>query len=213
MLLKFGVIAASLAFSCGASLAQGSFAEQTSVSVSVKEALNSKSMKAGDQIVANLEKPATVNGVEYPGGSQLLGHIVDVTRHDKDTPNGSIILVWEQIKPKKGGDPVSIRASIYKILPSDNMLLAQRRDVDMGMRGTGGEAAATSAVRETTDRQDRTASGSQSASSAPVQVVSAIPGVALSAVASDTKSGILTSQNKDVDISAGVDMVVGVTVK
>jgi hypothetical protein len=44
-----------------------------------------------------------------------------------------------------------------------------------------------------------------------VQVVSGISGVSLSAVASDTKSGIMTSKNQDVELPASMDMVLGVS--
>jgi hypothetical protein len=55
--------------------------------------------------------------------------------------------------------------------------------------------------------------GHQSKAGAPVQVVSAVPGVALSAVASDAKSGILTSQGHDVELGAGLELVIGVALK
>jgi hypothetical protein len=53
----------------------------------------------------------------------------------------------------------------------------------------------------------------QSGADAPVQVMSTIPGVALSAVASDDKSGIMTAKNQDVDLPASMDMVIGVSLK
>ena len=52
-----------------------------------------------------------------------------------------------------------------------------------------------------------------SASSAPVHVVSAIPGVAISAVASNTKSAILVAKNADVDMLAGMNLVIGAAAK
>ncbi len=53
--------------------------------------------------------------------------------------------------------------------------------------------------------------GMQSDANAPVQVVSAVPGVALSAVVSDQKSGIMTAKNSDVELGASMEMVIGVS--
>jgi hypothetical protein len=46
-----------------------------------------------------------------------------------------------------------------------------------------------------------------------VKVVSAIPGVALSAISGGEKSGTMTSSKDDVDLAGGTEMVVGVKSK
>jgi hypothetical protein len=138
----------------------------------------------------------------------LVGHVVDVTKHSKETPDGSLSIVFDQAKPKKG-EPVNIQASIFKILPSENMMLAQRADAGgAGMRGSGGSGSSTPL-----NTPDHPGSGMQSAAGAPVQVESDIPGVALSAVASGSNSGIMVAKNQDVDLPASMDLVVGVSLK
>jgi hypothetical protein len=40
-----------------------------------------------------------------------------------------------------------------------------------------------------------------------------MPGIALSAVAGDSSSGIMTAKNQDVELPASMDMVIGVSLK
>lgn len=213
MKANLGTVALLSALCFGSIHAQsGAFTGQVPVNAELKGSLSSRNAKAGQEISAMLEKPATIDGTTFPKGSMLLGHVVDATKHTKGSPNGSLTVVFDHMKPKNG-DPVSIRSSIYRIALSDNQIVAQHRDVDMGMRGSAAEVNTTSAVRESTDRDGRTVQGMQSGAGAAVQVVSAIPGVALSAVVSDERSGIMTAQNSDVDLASGTELVVGVTVK
>jgi hypothetical protein len=190
----------------------GAFAGLTSVNTSLKATVSSKDAKVGQAVIATLESPATIGGTVLPRGSVLLGHVVDVTRHSKETPDGSISIVFDQAKPKKG-DPIAILASIFKILPSETMILAARTDVSAGMRGAGGNDANTALLRQNTDKSDHTVMGTQSAAGAPVQVISGIPGVALSAVAGGSNSGVMTAKNHDVELPASMDMVIGVSLK
>jgi hypothetical protein len=190
----------------------GAFAGLVSVNASLKSTVSSRDAKTGQAVMATLESPATVGGTVLPRGTVLEGHVVDVTKHSKGTPDGSLSIIFEQAKPKKG-DPINIRASIFKILPSENMMLGQRRDVSAGMTGSAAAQANTPLLRQNVDKSNNTVSGMQSAAGAPVQVVSAIPGVALSAVAGEGGSGIMTAKNQDVDLPASMDMVVGVSLK
>jgi uncharacterized protein (DUF2141 family) len=216
MNVKLHTIALIALLSCGVSLAQdapsGPFAGQVPVNASLKKFLTSKDAKVGQEITATTEKPVTLNNVTLPKGTLLLGHVVDVTKHTKETPNGSLTVVFDHMQQKKG-DPLAIRASIYKISMSEGQVLGGRPDVDMGMRGSQSEKYTTADVRETTDMEGRTVKGTTSAANAPVRVISLVPGVALSAVASDTKSGIMTSANKDVELDGGLELVIGVAAK
>lgn len=216
MKVKFTVFALIPLLFCAISPAQdtpsGAFANQVPVNASLKKELNSKAVKVGEQFTAAIEKPVTIHNTTLPKGTLLLGHVVDVTRHTKETPNGSITIVFDHAQVKKA-DPIAISASVYKISFSEGQLLGQHADVDLGMRGSADETNATSAVRGFTDQQGRTVEGSQSTTGAAVHVVSMVPGVALAAVASDTKSAILTSQKHDVELGAGTEMVIGVAVK
>lgn len=201
---------------CGISLAQdapgGAFAGQVPVDASLKKELNSKVVKVDQEFTASTEKAVVINNTTLPKGTLLLGHVVAVTRHTKETPNGSITIVFDHAQVKKA-DPIAIRASVYKISLSEGQILGQKSDVDVGLRGSAAETNATAAIRGTTDQEGRTVEARQAAAGAPVHVISMVPGVALSAVASDTKSAILSADKHDVELGAGMEMVIGVAVK
>lgn len=216
MTAELRLLSLSILLFCISATAQdaptGAFAGLVSVDASLKARVSSNDAKVGQAVMATLERPATIGGTLLPRGTVLAGRVVEVTKHSKDTPDGSISILFDQAKPKKG-DPINIRASIFKILPSENMLLAQRTDVSGGLRGGAAGDANTALLRQNTDKNDHTVSGLQSAAGAPVQVVSGIQGVALAAVADDKNSGIMTSKNHDVELPASMDMVIGVSLK
>lgn len=190
----------------------GAFAGLVGVNTSLKARVSSKDAKVGQPVTAALESPATIGGTLLPKGTVLVGHVVDVTKHSKEVPDGSISIVFDQAKPKKG-DPIDILASIFRIQPSENMLLAQRSDVTSGMRGAAGTDTNTALLRQNIDKDSHTITGTQSAAGAPVQVVSLMSGIALSAVAGGSNSGIMTAKNQDVELPASMDMVIGVSLK
>lgn len=200
---------------CSVSRAQdspsGAFAGQVPVSATLKKVLNSKDATAGQEISAVTEQAVTLGTTTFPKGSVLLGHVVEVNPHTKDTPNGSITIVFDHAQPKKG-TPVDITSSVYRISLSADQLKAQQPDADVGMRGSANEARAT-AQFEDNGLHDPKINGIVSKAGAPVQVVSAVPGVALSAVASDTKSAIMTARNENVFLDTGTELVVGVKLK
>jgi hypothetical protein len=188
------------------------FAGLVSVNVSLKGKVSSRDAKAGQIVTTTLETPATVGGTVLPRGTMLTGHVVDVIKHNKETPDGLISILFDQAKPKKG-DPINIHASIFKIMLSEANLHAQNTETASGMRGGAGTDMNTAVTRSNIDQNNHAGKGMQSGADAPVQVMSTIPGVALSAVASDDKSGIMTSKNQDVDLPASMDMVIGVSLK
>lgn len=216
MSTKLRFLSVSIVMVCVCAVAQdapaGAFAGLVSVDATLKNRVGSKDAKVGQLVSATMEKPATIGGTTLPRGTVLLGHVVDVTKHSKESPDGSISILFEQAKVKKE-DPLKIRASIFKILLSENNMLAQRTDgAAGGIRGGAGADTNTALLRQNLDK-DGKVSGMQSAAGAPVQVVSGIPGVALSAVADDHNSGIMVAKNQDVELPASMDIVIGVALK
>jgi hypothetical protein len=202
--------AAGLSATAIAQEPSGAFEGQVPVSCSLKKPLSSRSAKVGQDIAAVTEHPTTVNGTAIPRGSMLSGHVVDVTPYKKGE-SGSITIVFDRLQAKKG-DSFAVEASVYQISLSDNQIQAQRSNVDRGMRGSEAEQQTTSAVRGGSDNMNNRVQGMASVGG-PVKVVSAIPGVALSAVSGGEKSAIMTSSKDDVDLAGGTEMVVGVKSK
>jgi hypothetical protein len=217
---KLGTFALIAALTCGVAYAQNPFAGQTPTKVVLKKSFGSKD-KIGTEITVATDQDVMIGTTKLPKGSTLVGHIVDATKHSKDAPDGSVTIIFDQAKPKKG-DPMPIWASVYKILPAEDS--GQRAD-SVGIRGNGGGMTtpnggptATTGLDSATSSAVATSPGFQggrpttalvSPASAPIQVASYIPGVSISAVASKTRSAIFSSKNADVDLNAGMNMVIG----
>jgi hypothetical protein len=190
----------------------GAFEGQIPVNCTLKKALSSRDAKVGQEIAAVTEKPATINGVAIPRGSMLTGHVVDATAFKKGENGGSLIVVFDKMEPKKG-TAFPVEASVYRIALSENQILGSKTDAEMGLRGTAAAAQTTAAVRGGSDNMDNHVTGMQSASGAPVHVVSAIPGVALSAVGGGERSAIMQAPKDDVNLAGSTEMVIGVKAK
>jgi hypothetical protein len=214
MKLKVAIAVVMMAAVCtlAAQEPSGAFEGQIPVNCTLKKAVSSRDAKVGQEITAVTEKPATINGVAIPRGSLLTGHVVDATPFKKGENGGSLTIVFDKMEPKKG-TAFPVEASVYRIALSENQIMAQRTDADMGMRGSTAEQQTTSAVRGGSDNMDNHVSGMQSTAGAAVHVESAIPGVALSAVAGGERSAIMLAPKDDVNLVGSTEMVIGVKAK
>jgi hypothetical protein len=138
--------------------------------------------------------------------------VVDATPFKKGENGGSLTIVFDKMEPKKG-TAFPVDASVYRIALSENQILGQKADVDMGMRGSAAEQQTTSAVREGTDNMGNHVTGMESGAGAAVHVVSAIPGVALSAVEGGQKSAVMLAPKNDVNLAGSTEMVIGMRPK
>lgn len=214
MKLRPGIVVVMMAAFCtlAAQEPAGAFEGQIAVNCTLKKALSSRDAKVGQEIAAVTEKPTTINGVAIPRGSLLTGHVVDAAPFKKGENGGSLTIVFDKMEPKKG-TAFPVEASVYRIALSENQILGQKQNVDMGMRGTAAEANTTSAVRGGSDNMENHVSGMESGAGAAVHVVSAIPGVALSAVAGGQKSAYMMAPKDDVNLAGSTEMVIGVKAK
>jgi len=214
MKLKLGLAVAVTTAVCtlAAQEPSGAFEGQVAVNCSLKKPLSSRNAKVGEEIAAVTEKPTTINGVAIPRGSMLTGHVVDAAPFKKGENGGSLTIVFDKMEPKKG-TAFAVEASVYRIALSENQILGQKSDVDLGMRGSAAEQQTTSAVRGGNDNMENHVSGMESGSGSAVHVVSAIPGVALSAVAGGEKSAIMLAPKDDVNLAGSTEMVIGVKAK
>jgi hypothetical protein len=214
MRLKVGIAVVMVAAVCTLAAQEpgGAFEGQIPVNCTLKKAVSSRDAKVGQEIAAVTEKPTTINGLAIPRGSLLTGHVVDVAAFKKGQNGGSLTIVFDKLEPKKG-TAFPVDASVYRIALSENQVLGQKSDADMGMRGSAAEQQTTAAVRGGSDNMDNHVNGMASASGAPVHVESAIPGVALSAVAGGEKSAFMLAPKDDVNLAGSTEMVIGVKAK
>jgi len=214
MKLRLGLAVVVTAAVCtlAAQEPSGAFEGQVAVNCSLKKPLSSRNAKVGEEITAVTEKPTTINGVAIPRGSMLTGHVVDAAPFKKGENGGSLTIVFDKMQPKKG-TAFPVEASVYRIAESEDQILGQKSNVDLGMRGSAAEQQTTAAVRGGSDNMENHVSGMESGSGAAVHVESAIPGVALSAVAGGEKSAIMLAPKDDVNLAGSTEMVIGVKAK
>jgi len=214
MKLRLGLAVVVTAAVCtlAAQEPSGAFEGQVAVNCSLKKPLSSRNAKVGEEIAAVTEKPTTINGVAIPRGSMLTGHVVDAAPFKKGENGGSLTIVFDKMQPKKG-TAFPVEASVYRIAESEDQILGQKSNVDLGMRGSAAEQQQTAAVRGGNDNMENHVSGMESGSGAAVHVESAIPGVALSAVAGGEKSAIMLAPKDDVNLAGSTEMVIGVKAK
>ena len=139
MKLRPGIAVVMMAAFCTLAAQEpgGAFEGQIAVNCTLKKALSSRDAKVGQEIAAVTEKPTTINGVAIPRGSMLTGHVVDAAPFKKGENGGSLTIVFDKMEPKKG-TAFPVEASVYRIALSENQILGQKTDQDMGMRGSGG---------------------------------------------------------------------------
>jgi len=214
MKLRPGIAVAMMAALCTLAAQEpgGAFEGQIPVNCTLKKALSSRDAKVGQEIAAVTEKPATINGVAIPRGSLLTGHVVDATAFKKGENGGSLTIVFDKMEPKKGA-AFPVDASVYRIDLSENQVLGQKQDMESGMRGTAAASQTTAAVRAGSDNMENHVTGMESGGGAPVHVVSAIPGIALSAVAGGEKSAMMQAPKDDVNLAGSTRMIIGVKAK
>lgn len=89
----------------------------TPVNAELRNSVDSKHTKAGDQVTAVTQQPSTLNGTKLPKGTAITGHVTDVNEHSKTNPEGSVSMVFDQAK-LKDGTTVPIHATIRSVAPS-----------------------------------------------------------------------------------------------
>jgi len=199
MKVKLGVFALIATMSCGATWAQSNpFVGQTPVDTELKKSFSSRD-KAGTEISVTTKQDVTIGATKLPKGSTLLGHIVDATKHSTDDPDGMVIFVFENATPKKG-DPIPITASVYKLLPAD----------DNGGQPVPGIQFKNPVTSEVLDTNGKVVKGTISADSAPIKIMSYIPGIAIGTETSKGKSGVFGAKGADVELQAGMHLILGV---
>jgi hypothetical protein len=198
MKVKLGIFALIATISCGATWAQSNpFAGQTPVNTVLKKPFSSRD-KAGAEISVTTDQDVTIGTTKLPKGSILLGHIVDATKHSKDDPDSLIIIVFETATPKKGA-PIPITASVLKLTPAD----------DNG-EPVAGIQFKNPVINEVLDTNGKVVKGMISATSAPIPVMSSIPTIAIGTETSKGKSGVFGAKNADVELQAGMHLILGV---
>jgi hypothetical protein len=84
----------------------------------LRTSLTSKNATEGKEVMAVLEKSVVLpGGQNLPRATLLRGRVVQVSRHSKDKPNGALLLVFDEARPKDGPH-VPVLIQIQQLAPS-----------------------------------------------------------------------------------------------
>lgn len=105
-------------------------AEMRPVNTELMGKLDSKSSKAGDQVVVKTtQKVQTADGLVIPKGSRLVGHVAAVQAHGSGQADSAMSLVFDHAE-LKGGQSVAIHSVIETVAPPVNAMAASSLDSD-----------------------------------------------------------------------------------
>jgi hypothetical protein len=197
--------------------------------------LDSKSAKAGDQVVVKTsEAVKTADGTVIPKGSKLVGHVSKVQSHSQGSENSAVAIAFDRAE-LKGGQNVTIASVIKSVAPAPGDMASNAPDPTAspmsggapsggGMAGHPGSGATPSNAGSTANTvtpssRNPSTNGSASGTSSAGTIVgktgddpirtTAIPGVFLaSTTASEasTMSGTLFASKSEVHLNSGTQV-------
>ncbi len=111
-------IAPGAAASGAASGAGAASANMRRVTGQLESKLDSKTAKAGDQVVLKTnQKIKTADGMIIPKGSRLIGHVTEVQEHSKQQAESHMGLEFDRVE-LRGGQSMAIHSIIESVQPS-----------------------------------------------------------------------------------------------
>lgn len=80
--------------------------------------LDAKTAKPGDTITLKTQEPVrTADGTEIPKGAKILGHVLTVKPHSKESPNSRITVAFDRAE-LKGGQTLSLQSELRWVAPA-----------------------------------------------------------------------------------------------
>jgi len=119
-------------------------AEMSSVSGQLASKLDSKTAKAGDQVVLKTDRTVkTADGTVIPKGTRLIGHVTSVQAHRSGSPDSNLGIQFDRAQ-LKSGQSFPIHSEIRSIEPPASAISSASMEsedaFDGGMMGGGGRA-------------------------------------------------------------------------
>jgi hypothetical protein len=213
--------------------------ELSPVNGELVDKLDTKTAKTGDSVVIKTNSNVkTADGTEIPKGSKLMGKVVQVKSSGGGNENSQVALQFDRAE-LKGGQSVAIHSEIQSVSPSEGESPSAPDTMAASPNGASGSATAApggstngagSATASSPAAQPQTSSGSPAASPAMPAAgtivartgniairTTSIPGVLLASNEPGQQdprmaqsSGILLGAKRDVQLSGGTKVVIGV---
>src|ERR1700734_2758388 len=197
------------------------FSPGTPIRVELAKSVDAKKAKVGDEVIARTMDDflSDKNEVLGPRGSQIVGHVAEVSPHQGNSPS-TLGIVFDKMVLKSGTE-VPLKASIQAIGPPEST--ATFNDAMAGQPGSGGMPSMSSPGRGAfggtspnpggpPTSADPTSGSATSGRLTPnAEGVVGISGLSLSTGAAQDSS--LTSPKHNVKLDGGTQMILRVTSK
>ncbi len=217
----------------------GQIAAGTTIRAEVAKSVDAKKAKQGDEVVAKTTEDVKSNGqVVIPKGSKIVGHVTEAKAREKGESESALGIAFDKALVK-GGREIPLNATIQALAASQSNVAANEpvmepgapgnssgnmapgRAGNGGMIGGAAQTAGTAAGTATnaagnvgTTAGSTAAAGSNARLSASSQGVAGLPGLSLSsAAANNTQASVISSQNKNVKLDSGTQMLLRVNSK
>ncbi|HLI63515.1 MAG TPA: hypothetical protein VKV05_08945 [Terriglobales bacterium] len=165
--------------------------------VELAKDINSKKLKVGDPIEAKVFSAIDVsNGTTIPPGSQIIGHVTEVTLRSKGSEQSTLGIAFDKIQLAKG-EEIPIKGFIQAMAPNPNKPL-----------NTGGYIEYGNSLNMQTQRPPAPPSSSQQ--QVPLLNNESTGVLGIKGLQLD-KNGVLTSNAKEIKIDSGTRMLLNVT--
>jgi hypothetical protein len=219
-----------------------SASQEASVNAALKDSLDSKHARVGQQVAAVTRQKAKVGDAVVPKGTTLLGHVTSVSEHSRDNANGSVSMLFDQAR-LKDGTMLPIHAAIRGLAPSATAAAQANDDMSTPMGGaSAGAGAGMSGGRSGGERSGLvggTVSGATnmvgSATNTAVGPVdssanvagrtvantnygvmaglSTVPGINLTTSSDTSTSGTISAPGRNVHLDSGTQMTLAVSAR
>ena len=218
----------------------GQIAAGTTIRAELAKSVDAKKAKQGDEVVAKTTEDVKSNGqVVIPKGSKIVGHVTEAKAREKGESESMLGIAFDKAIVK-GGREIPLNATIQALAASQSNVAASNEPLiepgapgnssgnmapgragNGGMIGGAAQTAGTAAGTATnaagnvgTAAGSTAAAGSNARLSASSQGVAGLPGLSLSAAtANNTQASVISSQNKNVKLDSGTQMLLRVNSK
>jgi hypothetical protein len=210
----------------------------SSIHATLEKPVDARKNKPGDQVVAKTSEDVKSEGkVVIPRGSKIVGHVTEVKAREKGQAESAVGVVFDHAVLKDGSQiPLSLAVQAVgsgaaTAQAEDDSLMSSGNTAAMGsVNGAGSSMTRTGGgvvggVRSTTGGLVNTAgsvgaatvytatgagTGASSSLNSNSQGVVGLRGLSLASSASSFNSGTFTSQNSNVHLDSGTQMILRV---
>jgi hypothetical protein len=222
------------------SSASSQVAAGTMIPAELSKSVDAKKAKPGDQVVAKTTQDMLANGrVVIPHGSKIIGHVTEAKAHEKGEPESTLGIAFDKIVMKDGRE-VPVNASIQAIAAAQNNAAVSNEPMigqptggpggAPGHAGSGGvmggegrtvgsvAGTATTAAGNVGNTVGSTLGGATGAAgnarlNTNTQGVIGLSGLSLNAASDANQGTVISSQNKNVKLDSGTELMLRVNTK